>query len=315
MALEADALLDRRRLKRRLTLWRVVGVLAIAGCALLATRVRQPGLALPRDHVARLVVSGIIGDDAKRIDRVNAIAGDASAKALIVEIDSPGGSVAGGEALHDAIAKVAARKPVVAVMRGTAASAGYMIAVPATRVFASNATLTGSIGVILQTGEASGLLAKIGVTAEAITSGPLKDQPNPAHPLSPEGRAVLHGLVDDIFDQFVLMVAAGRHMTPEAVRKLADGRAYTGRQALALGLVDEIGDRPAARSWLYKTAGVPVDIPMRDVDTRDWLTRTLGTGPDGLLGLILGEGARNVLGQGVRLDGAWAFWQPEITGP
>src|SRR6201999_887101 len=118
-------------------------------------------------------------------ETVAGLADDASVKALMVEIDSPGGSVAGGEALHDAIARVAASKPVVAVMGGTAASAGYMIAVPAARIFARSATLTGSIGVILETGEVSGLLAKLGISADAITSGPLKDQPSFTRPLTP----------------------------------------------------------------------------------------------------------------------------------
>ena len=165
-----------------------------------------------------------------------------------MDIDSPGGSVAGGEALHDAIGRVAAKKPVVAVMGGEAASAGYMIAVPAARIFAREATLTGSIGVLLETGEASGLLGKIGITADAITSGPLKDQPSFTRPLTDQGREVLQALVMDMYDQFVGMVATGRHMDPARVRELADGRAYTGRQALKLGLIDAIGGEREARA-------------------------------------------------------------------
>ena len=148
------------------------------------------------------------------------LADNANVKALIVAIDSPGGSVAGGEGLHDAIARVAAKKPVVAVMGGVAASAGYMIAVPAARIFAREATLTGSIGVLLETGEVSGLLKSIGVNAEAITSGPLKDQPSFTRPLSPQGRDVLQGLVMDMYDQFVGMVVSGRHMDDARVREL-----------------------------------------------------------------------------------------------
>ena len=124
---------------------------------------------------------------------------------------------------------------------------------PAARIFARDATLTGSIGVILQTGEVSGLLGKLGVSAEAITSGPLKDQPSFTRPLTPQGREYLRGLVADMYDQFVTMVAIGRHMDPARVRELADGRAYTGRQALALGLVDQIGGEIEARAWLAET--------------------------------------------------------------
>ena len=120
-------------------------------------------------------------------------------------------------------------------MGGTAASAAYMISAPATRIFARSATLTGSIGVILETGEVSGLLGKLGITADALISGPLKDQPSVTHPLSPAGRAYLQGVVADLYDQFVTIVATGRHMPADRVRALADGRAYTGRQALGLG--------------------------------------------------------------------------------
>jgi protease-4 len=159
---------------------------------------QAPTAAVGGSYVARVAVNGIITDDAKLQDAVRRVATDADAAGLIVAIDSPGGSVAGGEALHDAIAAVAAVKPVVAVMGGTAASAGYMIAVPATRIFARQSTLTGSIGVFLQTGDVSGLLKMLGIAADPIVSGPLKDQPSFVKPLSPEGRDVLQGLVMDL---------------------------------------------------------------------------------------------------------------------
>lgn len=314
MSLETDLLVDRRRLKRRLSGWRIVAVLALLGCVLIA--IGRSGVALPQAHVARLSVSGIITGDRALDRRVRALATDSSVKALIVSIDSPGGSVAGGEALHNAIAAVAARKPVVAVMGGVAASAGYMVAVPAARIFARDGTLTGSIGVILQTGEISGLLDKIGITAEAITSGPLKDQPSLTQPLSQQGRQVLHGLVMDLYDQFVGMVAAGRHMTTDQVRALADGRAYTGRQALKVGLVDQIGGETQARAWLAAHRGVSAALPVRDVEQKSFLERSLSASLARMvLGAFLGDDAKTVLGQGVMLDGAWAVWQPSVSGP
>ena len=237
----------------------------LAVLAALLVAMRGEGLQFGRTHLARLTVSGIITDDRKLVEAVTKLADNDSVKALIVSIDSPGGSVAGGEGLHDAIAHVAEKKPVVAVMGGTAASAGYMIAVPAARIFAREGTLTGSIGVLLETGEVSGLLKTLGIDAEAITSGPLKDQPSLIRPLTPEGRDVLHGLVMDMYDQFVGMVASGRHMEAAKVRELADGRAYTGRQALQLGLVDAIGGEHDARTWLAQAKGVSADLPVDDV--------------------------------------------------
>ena len=240
--LEADLLLDRRRLKRRLVFWRVVAALAVLGAVgYVAADGVLPGALPGRAHVTRVTVNGVITDNRRLVEAVSALARDKSVAAVLLAVDSPGGSVGGGESLHDALEKVAAAKPVVTVMGGTAASAGYMISLPAARIFAGNATLTGSIGVILETGNAAGLLDKLGLSAEAIISGPLKDQPSFTHGLSPAGRDYLQGLVGDLFGQFVTMVATARHMDEARVRQLADGRAYSGRQALALGLVDEIG--------------------------------------------------------------------------
>ena len=304
MSLETDLLLDRRRLKRRLIFWRSFAVLAVLAAVLVALR-GELALSFGRAHLARLTVSGIITDDRKLDEAVTRLAANRAVKALIVVIDSPGGSVAGGEALHGAIEEVAAKKPVVAVMGGVAASAGYMIAVPAARIFAREGTLTGSIGVLLQTGEVSGLLKSIGVTAEAITSGPLKDQPSFTRPLSPEGRDVLHGIVMDLYDQFVGMVASGRHMDAAKVRQLADGRAYTGRQALQLGLVDAIGGEHDARLWLAQAKGIPADLPVDDVSTRGVAAGALAEGFDRALQFAW----KTMLSQGVMLDGAWALWQ------
>jgi protease-4 len=303
MSLETDLLLDRRRLKRRLMMWRTLAVLALIGAALVVWR--HQGGAVMGPRVARLTVSGIITQDRKLDTQVAKLADDDRVKALLVEIDSPGGSVSGGEALHDVIALVAAKKPVVVVMDGIAASAGYMIAVPAARIFAQSSTLTGSIGVLVPTGEVSGLLKTLGVTVDDITSGPLKDQPSFTKPMTPEGREVMHGIVMDMYDQFVEMVAAGRHMDPDKVRQLADGRAYTGRQALKLGLVDAIGGEHEARAWLAETRDVPTTLPVDEVVTNGLAARMFA----GSLSGLISTAWKSVLSQGVMLDGAWAVWQ------
>ncbi len=273
MSLETDLLLDRRRLKRRLVFWRVFAVLALVVAVLAG--LRGAGLTPSGAHIERVTVSGLITEDRKLVDAIDALADDSRVKAVIVSIDSPGGSVAGGETLHGAFARIAAKKPVVVTMGGLAASAGYMIAVPASRIFAREGTLTGSIGVLLETGEASGLLAKIGINAEVVRSGPLKDEPSFVRPLSPEGKDVLQGLVNDMYDQFVGMVAQGRHMDPAKVRSLADGRAYTGRQALNLGLVDAIGGEREAKDWLVSAKGVSPGLPVQDLSTSGITSRTL----------------------------------------
>ncbi len=302
MSLETDLLLDRRRLKRRLVFWRVFSVLALATAALAGFH----GVGIPgRAHIARIAVNGVITDDRERTEAIDELADDKHVKAVILAIDSPGGSVAGGETLHDAIVRVAAVKPVVVTMGGLAASAGYMIAVPASRIFAREATLTGSIGVLLETGEVSGLLGKLGIGAEVIRSGPLKDEPSLVRPLSPEGKDVLQALVADMYDQFVGMVAQGRHMDPAKVRALGDGRAYTGRQALALGLVDAIGGEREARAWLVSAKGVSAGLPVEDVSSGGIARRAVS----GSLRMLLSGVWKTLISQSVSLDEPMAVWQ------
>lgn len=304
MSLDADLLLDRRRLKRRLSLWRGLAVLALAGfvVALLLRAEDRIGLLPGGEHVARLGVEGFIDDDRRLQQALERVRRDEGVRALIVAIDSPGGSVAGGEALHDALRRVAERKPVVAVMGGTAASAGYMAALPAARIFAREATVTGSIGVVLQSVDASELAARLGVRVEALPSGAFKDQPNPFRPLTEEGRAELMRVVRDLHEQFVAMVVTGRHMPPDRARQLADGRIFTGREAVALGLVDQIGGEAEARAWLAETRGVPAGLPVREIELRGFAERTLRAGISALVGALASEW--------LVVDRVRAVWQP-----
>ena len=223
------------------------------------------------------MVSGVITEDRKLNEAIDKLADNAErqgADCLDRQSRRQRGRRRGPARCHR---RVAAKKPVVAVMGGMAASAGYMISVPAARIFAREATLTGSIGVLLETGDMSGLLGKLGINSEPIVSGPLKDQPSYTRPLSPEGRQVLQGLVMDMYDQFVTMVAQGRHMDADRVRTLADGRPYTGRQALKLGLVDQIGGEHAAREWLAKEKGVSSSLPTEDLTTGGLTSRVLSS--------------------------------------
>jgi protease-4 len=306
MPLDADLLLDRRRLKRRLSLWRALAVLAVFGLigGVLALRSDPTGLLPGGAHVARLTVDGFIGDDRRLAEALDRVRRDAAVRAVIVAIDSPGGSVAGGEALYANLRRMAERKPVIAVMGGTAASAGYMAALPAQRIFAREATVTGSIGVLLQSFDASELMARLGVRAETIASGSFKAQPSPFRPLTEEGREQLERVVRDLHEQFVAKVAAGRDMPAERVRQLADGRIFTGREAVGLGLVDAIGGEAEARAWLAETRGVPATLPIRDIEPRGFAERTFG-------GAILGA-VRMLIAEWLVVDRVRALWQPDF---
>ncbi|HSU04558.1 MAG TPA: signal peptide peptidase SppA [Acetobacteraceae bacterium] len=283
-----------------------MAVLAVVAAVLVGIRGQGfGGLIGGGAYVARVPIKGIITDDPKLVAAIRKLGDDPMAHAVVIAIDSPGGSVGGGEALHDAIAAVAAKKPVVAVMGGLAASAGYMIAVPATRIFARQGTLTGSIGVFLQSADISGLLGKIGIGTEVIKSGPLKDEPSLVAPLSPQGREVLQGIVMDLYGQFVAMVAAGRHMDPAKVRELADGRPYTGQQALQLGLIDAVGGDHEARAWLEQAKSIPATLPEREVSTEGIAARAIY----GSLGQILNGFWKIIVSQWVTVDLPQALWQ------
>lgn len=302
MSLDADRIVDRRRLKRRLTAWRIVAVVAIATTA--AVAIGRDRVVPSRDHVARLVIEGLIVDDPWREDTLADVAEDESAKALLVRINSPGGTVAGSEALYRRLRAVAVVKPVVAVMAETATSGGYMTALGADRIIARAGSLTGSIGVILQTADVTRLLDKLGIKPEAVKSGPLKAQPNPMEPFADDARAAIAGTVLDLHDMFVDLVADRRGIDRMSARELADGRVFSGRQALAKGLVDAIGGEPEARAWLAESKGIPMSLPVTDVKIaregwswRDVVEDTVG---------------KSVFSERLRLDGLVSVWHPSL---
>jgi protease-4 len=167
---------------------------------------------------------------------------DSAVKAVVLRINSPGGSAAACEEIYAEIMKLReASKPVIASMADVAASGGYYVAAPCDQIYSDQATMTGSIGVLVGTLEYHEGLAKIGVKMGSITSGPLKDMGSPDRPMTDEERKLFEGMVADVYDQFVEAVAKGRKMDEKEVRKLADGRMFTGRQAHREGLVDELG--------------------------------------------------------------------------
>ncbi|MEE8202774.1 MAG: signal peptide peptidase SppA [Alphaproteobacteria bacterium] len=302
MTHESDILVDRRRLKRGLVLWRVLAVVALVA-TVVAVFARFDDLAL-RDHVARISVEGLIVADPATIEALGDVADNARVKALIVRIDSPGGTFVGGESLYRALRRVAEQKPVIAVMGTVATSAGYMTAIAADRIFAHEGTITGSIGVMVQTTDITGLLGKLGVTAEAIKSSPLKATPSPLEPLTDEARAAAKSLIDDMHALFIAMVAERRGLDAARARELADGRVYSGRQALQIDLVDAIGDETEARSWLAETKGIPEDLPVREVEAErpgeKWLPNL-----ESLAGKML-------FSERLILDGLVSVWHPDL---
>lgn len=302
MSLDPDYVVERRRLKRRLTFWRVLAVVAIVAAVVAAAG--RFNLIAHRDHVARIAIEGLILDDKARDEALVEVAGDRKARALLVKIDSPGGTYVGGEALYQTLRRVAKKKPVVAVMGTTATSAGYMTALASDHIVARASSLTGSIGVIMQTADITGLLEKLGIKPETVKSGALKAQPNPMEPFTPEARKATEAVVKDFYDMFVSLVADRRSLAKAKVLILSDGRVFSGRQALAQGLVDQIGAEPEARKWLQETHKIADSLPVKDVEVKheDQPWRDL-----------LGSAVGKVLfSERLRLDGVLSVWHPDL---
>jgi protease-4 len=324
MSLDTDLIVDRRRMRRKLTFWRVLAVLvAIAAVvALAATARRSDVLTAGGDYIARIKITGLIRNDQDRVDSLAKLA-KSNAKAVIVRIDSPGGTTAGSEQLHDALRRVAAAKPLVVVVDGLAASGAYIAAMSSDHIVAQETSLVGSIGVLFQFPNVSQLLNTIGVKVEEIKSSPLKAAPNGYEPTSPEARAAIESLVKDSYAWFHDMVRDRRHMDDATLQTVTDGRVFTGRQGLELKLVDQLGNEQTALDWLAKEKGLKADMPVRDWDLKprfgDLTMLHLATrialeavGLGALAERIDALGSLQVV-EKLNLDGLLALWHPPAS--
>ena len=243
MAMRADDLIDRRRLRRKLTFWRVaaLAIAAIGVVSAAAWMLREDFGGTAVDHIAKVRIEGTITEDEDLLERLEKIRKSNSVKGVILAIDSPGGTTAGGEAIFDEVRKLAAEKPVVAQVGTLAASAGYMIASASDHIVARKSSIVGSIGVLVQFPDITGLMDKVGVKLEEVKSSPLKAEPSPFNPTTDEERAMIRSMIMDSYDWFVGLVDERRPLTRSEVAAVADGSVFTGRQALQKKLVDELG--------------------------------------------------------------------------
>ncbi|HML07950.1 MAG TPA: signal peptide peptidase SppA [Xanthobacteraceae bacterium] len=266
MSLDADLIVDRRRMRRQLAFWRVTAivviVLALAGAAELVSR--RAGLAGAGAYIARVTIQGLIRDDQERVQQLERLAQSSTARAVIVHVDSPGGTTAGSEQLYDALLRLQEKKPLVIVVDSLAASGGYITALAGEHIVAKQTSLVGSIGVLFQYPNVADLLDRIGVKVETIKSSPLKAAPNGFEPTSPEARAAIESIIKDSYGWFRGIVRDRRHLDDEALGRVADGRVFTGHQGIELKLVDEIGDETTGIAWLAKEKNVDAKLPVRD---------------------------------------------------
>jgi protease-4 len=242
---------------------------------------------------------------------------------VIVHINSPGGTTAGSEQLHDALLRLKEQKPIVVVVDGLAASGGYITAIAADHIIAQETSLVGSIGVLFQYPNVTDLLKTLGVKVEEIKSSPLKAAPNGFEPTSPEARAAIEAIVSDSYAWFRGLVKSRRQLDDAALERVADGRIFTGRQGIALKLVDELGDERAAVAWLAKEKNIDPKTPVRDYRLRDRLsdlpflhTAAIATleaiGLDAFARRLEDWGAVQAI-ERLNLDGLLALWHPSMA--
>lgn len=306
MALNADTLLDRLYLKAQITRWRVLTVLfAVIAVIAVVERFSPHYSPMEKDFIARLTLDGFIGDDQKMYDLIDEVAENNKAKALIVWLDTPGGSAVGGEETYLRLRALAEKKPVVAVMRSIAASAGYMVALGADHILAREGTITGSIGVIIETAEVTELAKKLGIEPISIKSAPLKASPSPFEKATPEAKAVLRDVIMDFYNRFVDMVAERRALPRERVVTLADGRVYSGKRAAEYKLVDAIGGENEALAWLETQKNVKAGLEVKDVEIEE---------PKGFLeSLTQSVAGKFFQSSRLGLDGLNAIWHPQFN--
>lgn len=236
------------------------------------------------DRIGVVEIRGFIADPRPAVDALRAFREDAEVKAVVLRVETPGGGVSPSQEIHDEVRRTAAEKPVVASFGALAASGGYYLSAPATRIYANPGTATGSIGVILQFQEIHLLFDRLGLRGRVVKSGPLKDAGSPFREMTDQDRGAFQMLIDDLFAQFVDAVAAGRGLEREEVLALADGRVYSGRQAKELKLVDELGgfwDAVDAAWGLAGLEGKP-RLEYRRRRTRSALRWFLGEDADAL---------------------------------
>lgn len=296
--------------RRSRGLWRVLAFLALAAAIVVGVgRFVQPEGG-PGERIARLVIDGTIATDPGRLETIRDLTEDEDIRAVIVAINSPGGTTAGGEELYEALGQLRAAKPTVAVIKELGASAAYMTAIGADRIFARRLSIVGSIGVLYQHVNAGQLMDTIGIDLDKVASGPLKAEPDFNEPLEGAPRQSIAELVDDSFQWFVDIVAERRGLPRPAALALADGRIVTGRVGLEAGLIDAIGGEAEALAWLEAERGVPADLdvvtawPQPDQGV-DWLSLVLGSKARAALGLPAGGP--------MPLDGLVSLWQVDAA--
>ncbi len=317
MTFETEAVLDRRRLRRRLSVWRVLAVAAgaLALGLLLYSSADRAGF-IEQKQIARITIEGLITDDRDLLRLIKKVGESKAVSGVVLAVNSPGGTTVGGEALFDALRELGKKKPLVAQFGTVATSAAYIVGLATDQIVARGNTITGSVGVIFQWPEFSQLLEKLGIKVNEIKSGPLKANPSPFQPLDEPGRAAAEKMVAESQRWFVNLVRTRRGIDTGSVDGLQQGAVFSGRDALAHKLIDQIGGEPEVVKYLEEQRAVPKGLKIVDWKVSrdsDWglvrlatqaLARATGIAAADELARLLSDDRLASL----RLDGLLSIW-------
>ncbi len=308
MSISPDYLIERKHHKKSITRWKLFSL------ALILIVISLWGGAAPSSnfmnflknnsttpnsnqaYIARIKIHDVILDDLPRLEKIQTLIDDKNVKAIIVSINSPGGSVVGSETLYNKFKQAAKQKPVVAVLDSVAASGGYLAALGTNYIIAHNGTITGSIGVIIQTAEITELAKAIGVKFESFKSNPLKAVPNMTEKTSEEARASIMEVVYSTHEYFVEQVSISRNIPKERIRAIADGKIFSGQQAVKLGLVDMIGSYEDAVNWLHQKQNISKNLQIVDIELqfKEKLIDLLLDGVKGKISSLFGASSNSI---------------------
>lgn len=318
--LETETVLDRRRLRRSVSFWRAAGIaglaLAIGALALGGDKLTSLG---GEKQIARVAIEGTITEDRDQLEMLKEVAEAKHVTGVLLFVNSPGGTTTGGEALYEALRKVSEKKPVVAQFGTVAASAGYIVGLASDHIVARGNSITGSVGVLVQWPELVGLFDKVGVKMNEVKSGVLKATPSPFEPMTDAGRKVVENMIDDGFKWFVGLVESRRGIKAGEVPGLMEGRIFSGREALSVKMVDEIGGEDEAIKWLKEIKKVGDDAKVVEWKPK---SKTSGYGFAGFSGSVgrwlVGERAAEAISgffsdpaiSTLALDGLVSVWHP-----
>jgi protease-4 len=319
MSIDAEAIADRRRLRRKLSFWRVAGLsgLIAAVAALGYAAADRAGYGGVQNQIARISIDGFItGSNQRLVDLMERVGNSSQVSGVVISVNSPGGTTTGSEDIYRNIRRLSEKKPVVTFVEGTAASGGYITAIASDYIVARETSLVGSIGVLFQYPDLSGLLDSVGVKVEEVKSAPLKAEPSAFKPTSPEARAALQQVVNDTYDWFKTLVRERRRLSESELATASTGQVFNGRQGVPLKLVDKVGSERDAVAWLEQEKGVRPNLPVRDWEPRgdrDFSVFAMAAASADLMGFgqvadTLRRAAANA--RTAQLDGLLAVWHP-----